>query len=69
MPINPLWGVVAVLAIFLAIGLIWKGLPGRAGWVSRAKKPKSYWVLMGLISAAILACTWAALTFPAPVNH
>jgi hypothetical protein len=66
---NPLWGVVAVLAIFLAIGLIWKGLPGRAGWVSRAKMPKSYWVLMGLMSAAILACTCAALILPAPVYH
>jgi len=69
MPINPPWGIVAVLAIFLAIGVIWQGLPGRAGWTSRAKNPRSYWVLMGLMSATILAFTWTALTLPVPVSH
>lgn len=69
MPINPLWGVVAVLAIFLGIGVIWQGLPGRAGWISRANNTKSYWILMGLMGAAILACTCAALTLPAPASY
>jgi hypothetical protein len=69
MQINPLWAVVVVLAISLAIGVIWQGLPGRAGWVSRAKNPKSYWVLMGAIGAAILACAFAALTLPASGSH
>ena len=44
--------------------------PSRScGLTSRAKNPRSYWVLMGQMSAAILAFTWTALTLPVPVSH